>query len=79
MNHQLGCELAARKRLPQLLSLRVASGARNTNAQRARHDMRHLARRERVAHHVRDHIRRVLRLAGAHGAARADGFAEHAA
>ncbi len=54
------------------LSLRLATGAGDADAERARRDVSHLARRERVAHDVGDHVRRLLGLARSHGARRSD-------
>ena len=43
------------------LALGLATGAGDADAKGARRHVRHLARRQRVAHDVRDHVRRVPR------------------
>ena len=58
-------EIAADERLPERLTLRLAPGAGDADAEHARRDVRHLARRERVAHDGGDHVRRLLGLARA--------------
>src|SRR5436190_24274262 len=72
MNHHLVGELAARERLPEPLSFSLASNARDTDAEHAWHDVRHLARRERVANDIGDDIRGLHDASGPDGASRPD-------
>ena len=71
-----GRQLAADERLPQRLSLVLAAGAGDADAEHARRHVRHARRLERLANDVGDDPRRRVRVSGNDGAARPERLAD---
>src|SRR5262249_41157860 len=78
VNHELRRQLLAHERLPQLMALGFTSRTRDADTESPRNDVTHLARRQRVAHDVRNHTRRRFSLPRAHSARRTDRLCDRA-